>query len=134
MAERARANRLVAQLFVAQIAVIVVLIVAVVALEANTRSSQRAARERQTEQLRQSCQREVQRDFEAYGVNQDLMTFANDAAAARRAAGQPGVARKYARTASRASARMVKIGARLPGGSDPATITVFCRVLFPAPR
>lgn len=134
MPERARANRVVAQLFVAQIVVVVVLIVAVMALEANTRSSQQAARERQTEQLRQSCQREVQRDFEAYGVNQDLMTFANDAAAARRAAGQPGVARKYAETADRASARMVKIGERLPRSDDPATIATFCRVLFPALR
>lgn len=138
MTERARANRVVANLFVAQIVVIVVLIVAVLALQENTKTSiesgQREARIQQTDQLRQGCARGVQRDFEAYGVNSDLMTFANDAAAARRAAGQAAVASRYAHTAERASARMTKIGERLPSGSDQASIAAFCRLLYPVPR
>lgn len=138
MPERARANRVIGRLFIAQVVAVVVLIVAVLALEANTKTSinsaQRAARVEQTDQLRQGCARGVQRDFEAYGVNQDLMVFANDAAAARRAAGQIAVAQRYAKTADHASARMVRIGERLPSGSDQASIAAYCRELYPVPR
>lgn len=137
MPERSRANRTVAKVLVAQVAATVALVVAVVVLGNQTRGSIRAgeeaARARQTAQLREECARTVARDFEAWGTNRDLAGLASDAAATRRASGDYGAARKYAARAKAAETRVQSIAARLPASRDVATVTVFCRRLYPEP-
>jgi len=107
------------------------------ASEAKARSEEATrvlkARVEQTQTLRAGCARAVARDYEAWETNRDLRDFARDAAVARRASGDHGVARGYDATARRAERRMDRIRVRLPAREDAATISAFCRVLYPEP-
>lgn len=94
---------------------------------------QHAALVAQNSNLRDGCARAVARDFEAYGTNRDLAGYAFDAAKVWARDGRPDVARKYAARGHSAELRMARIKVRLPKGDDVATVTVFCRTLYPVP-
>jgi hypothetical protein len=144
--ERRRANRIATRLILGQVFATGVLVVSVGlvgqkaandihASEAKARGEQatrvETARVAQTQTLRAGCARGVARDFEALGTNRDLAGFARDAARARRATGDEAIARGYDRRAAAAEARMRRVTLRLPAHEDEASITAFCRVLFP---
>jgi hypothetical protein len=92
-----------------------------------------AARALQTASLRSGCGRAVARDFEAWETNRDLRRFALDAAHTRERSGELAIARRYRGTASRAEFRMMRIKLRLPKDEDAATVSAFCRDLYPDP-
>jgi hypothetical protein len=94
---------------------------------------QHAALVAQNSNLRDGCARAVARDFEAYGTNRDLAGYAFDAAKVWARDGRPDVARKYAARGHSAELRMDRIKVRLPKDDDVATVTVFCRTLYPVP-
>jgi hypothetical protein len=100
------------------------------AREAEARRVERAAAI-QTVSVRAGCARAAARDFEAWETNRDLRTFALRAARARRADGDAAVARSYDAISERASRRMARIKVRLPVREDEASVTVFCRELYP---
>jgi hypothetical protein len=127
------AARLVSRTIFWQIIATGALIAAVVLLQLQQDAAQRSARVEQASQLREGCARSVAQDFEASGTNRDLAGFARDAATARRATGDAGIARRYARRARDAEARVATITARLPTSEDPGTVREFCAALFPVP-
>jgi hypothetical protein len=86
-----------------------------------------SARAKQTALLRTGCGRSVARDFEAWETNRDLQRLA------RAAHGRSGDLMAYRGTASRAEFRMQRIKLRLPEREDPATVSAFCRDLYPNP-
>lgn len=135
--ERRNADRIVARVLIGQVIATAALVVAVMVLGNQTRASIRAgeeaARARQTAQLRGECARTVARDFEAWGTNRNLAGLASDAAATRRATGDFAAARKYAARQRAAEVRVQSIATRLPASRDVATVTVFCRRLYPEP-
>jgi hypothetical protein len=128
-----RAAQLVSRTIIWQIVATAALIGAVVLLQLQQAAAQRSARVEQTTQLREGCARSVAQDFEALGTNRDLAGFARDAATARRSTGDAGIARRYARRARDAEARVATIATRLPASEDPGTVREFCAALFPVP-
>jgi hypothetical protein len=92
-----------------------------------------SARAKQTALLRVGCGRSVARDFEAWETNRDLRRLALDAAHVREQSGELAIARRYRGTASRAEFRMMRIKLRIPEREDPATVSAFCRDLYPEP-
>jgi hypothetical protein len=78
-----------------------------------------SARSKQTALLRTACGRSVAQDFEAWETNRDLQRLAW-------AAG-------HRLMAARAEFRMQRIRLRLPEREDAATVSEFCRALYPEP-
>jgi hypothetical protein len=78
-----------------------------------------SARMKQTALLRVGCGRSVARDFEAWETNRDLRRIA--------------LAAGHRTLASRAEFRMARIKLRLPRREDPASVSAFCRDLYPDP-
>jgi hypothetical protein len=78
-----------------------------------------SARTKQTALLRVGCGRSVARDFEAWETNRDLRRIA--------------LAAGHRTLASRAEFRMARIKLRLPRHEDPASVSAFCRDLYPDP-
>jgi hypothetical protein len=78
-----------------------------------------SARAKQTALLRVGCGRSVARDFEAWETNRDLQRLARSMG--------------HRTLASRAGFRMARIKLRLPDREDAATVSAFCRDLYPEP-
>jgi hypothetical protein len=78
-----------------------------------------SARTKQTALLRVGCGRSVARDFEAWETNRDLRRLA--------------LAAGHRTLAARAEFRMARIKLRLPEREDAATVSAFCRDLYPEP-